>query len=124
MNKNKLPRQAFEALALQKIERIQNKPLYNWHSWHFFTFLLLLLEKVSSARLRESDIDPISPKTPGPQYKPIDRKKRKGKTVEDYNRDRTPYVNNKALTLLLKPASSTTSNTGVQDRSRGTLRGQ
>ena len=50
--------------------------------------LLLLLKKVSSARLRESDIYPISPKTPAPQYQPIDRKKRKGKRVEDNNRDR------------------------------------
>ena len=50
--------------------------------------LLLLLKKVSSARLGESDIHPISPKTPAPQYQPIDRKKRKGKRVEDYSRDR------------------------------------
>ena len=49
--------------------------------------LLLLLKKVSSARLRESGIHPISPKTPASQYHPIDRKKRKGKKVEDYSRD-------------------------------------
>ena len=30
--------------------------------------LLLLLEKVSSARLGESGLHPISPKTPAPQY--------------------------------------------------------
>ena len=41
--------------------------------------LLLLLTEVGSARLRESDIHPISPKTPAPEYQPIDRKKRKGK---------------------------------------------
>ena len=41
--------------------------------------LLLLLKKVGSARLRESGIHPISPKTPAPQYQPIDRKKTKGK---------------------------------------------
>ena len=34
--------------------------------------LLLLLKKVSSARLGESDIHPISLKTPGPQYQPIE----------------------------------------------------
>ena len=45
--------------------------------------LLLLLKKVSSTRLGESDIHPISPKTPAPQYQPIDRKKRKGKRVEE-----------------------------------------
>ena len=37
--------------------------------------LLLLFKKVGSARLRESGIHPISPKTPAPQYQPIDRKK-------------------------------------------------
>ena len=50
--------------------------------------VLLLLKKVGSARLRESDTHPISPKTRAPQYLPIDRKKRKGKIVEDYSRDR------------------------------------
>ena len=51
--------------------------------------LLLLFKEVGSARLRESDIHPNSPKTPAPQYQPMDRKKRKGKIVEDYSRDRT-----------------------------------
>ena len=50
--------------------------------------LLLLLKKVGSARLRESDVHPISPKTPAPQYQPINRKKRKGKRVAGYSRDR------------------------------------
>ena len=50
--------------------------------------LLLLLKKVGSARLGKSDVHPISPKTPAPKYQPIDRKKRKGKRVEDYSRDR------------------------------------
>ena len=67
---------------------------------------------VCSARLRESDIHPISPKTPAPQYQHKDRKKRKGKIVEDYSMDRAAYVNKKALALLLKPASPTQSNTG------------
>ena len=57
-------------------------------AWEQKLLLLLLLKKVSSARLGESDIHPISPKTPAPQYQPIDRKKRKGKRVEDYSRDR------------------------------------
>ena len=46
------------------------------------THILLLLKKVGSARLRKSGIHPISPKTPAPQYQPIDRKKRKGKRVK------------------------------------------
>ena len=41
----------------------------------------------------------------------IDRKKRKGKRVEDHSRDRAAYANRKALALLLKPASPTPSNT-------------
>ena len=48
--------------------------------------IILLLKKVCSARLRKSDIHPISPMTPAPQYQPIDRKKRK--IAVDYSRDR------------------------------------
>ena len=50
--------------------------------------LLLLFKEVGSARLRESDVHPISPKTPAPQYQRIDRKKGKGKIVEDNSMDR------------------------------------
>ena len=57
-------------------------------SFNTLLLLLLLLKKVGSARLGESDIHPISPKTPAQQYQPIDRKKRKGQRVEDYSRDR------------------------------------
>ena len=42
----------------------------------------------SAVQGRESDIHPISPKTPAPQYQPIDRKKRKRKIVEDYSSER------------------------------------
>ena len=59
--------------------------------------LLLLslpsLKVVGSARLRESDLRPISLNTPAPQYQPIDRKNRKGKIVEDYSRDKTAQAN-------------------------------
>ena len=71
--------------------------------------LLLLLKNVSSARLGESDIHPISSKTPAPQYQPIDRKKKNGKRVEDYSRNRAAQANKEALALLLKPASPTPS---------------
>ena len=47
--------------------------------YELVNILLLILKKVGSARLRESGIHPISPKTLAPQYQPIDRKKRKGK---------------------------------------------
>ena len=36
----------------------------------------------------ESDIQHISQKAPAPQYQPKDSKKRNGKIVEDYGRDR------------------------------------
>ena len=55
----------------------------------FYYYKIIIIKiKVGSARLRESDVHPISPKTPAPQYQHIDRKKRKGKRVEDYSRDR------------------------------------
>ena len=73
--------------------------------------ILLLIKKVSSARPGESDKHPISPKTPVPQYQPIDRKKRKGKRVEDYSRDRAALANKELLALLLKPTSPTPSKT-------------
>ena len=44
-----------------------------------YIIIILFFKKVGSARLRESGVHPISPKTPAPQYQPIDRKKRKGK---------------------------------------------
>ena len=70
-------------LGHQQIEQIQMNTIAK------NTFLLLLsLKKVSSARLGESDIHPISPNNPAPQYQPIDRKKRKRKRVEDYSMDR------------------------------------
>ena len=56
---------------------------------------------------------PITPKTSAPQYQPIDNKKRMGKRVEDYNRDRAALANKEALALILKPASPTPSNTGL-----------
>ena len=75
--------------------------------------LLLLFKKIASARLGESDIHPINPKTPAPQYQPIDKKKRKGKRIEDYSRDRAAEANKEALALLLKPTSPTPSTTGL-----------
>ena len=60
---------------------IRYRAIKTWNSLQ-----LLLLKEVGSARLRDSGMHPISPKTPAPQYQPIDRKKRKGKIVEDYSR--------------------------------------
>ena len=75
------------------------------HVLGYIYLLLLLFKKVGCARPRESDIHPVSPKSPTPQYQPIDRKKRKGKIVEDYSRERAASDNKKALALLLKPVS-------------------
>ena len=83
------------------------------NNYCFFFKIIIIKEKVGSARLRESDIHPISPKTPAPQYQPIDRKKRKRTRVEDNSRDRAAYANKEALALLFKPASPTPSNTGL-----------
>ena len=65
-----------------------NKRISLFRAQFILALLLLLLKKVGSARLGESDIHPISPKTPSLQYQHIDGKKRKGKRVEDYSRDR------------------------------------
>ena len=75
--------------------------------------LLILIKEDGSARLRESDIHPLSLKTRTAQYQPIDIKKRKGRDRVDYSRDRAAYVNKKALALLLKPANPIPSNTGL-----------
>ena len=73
----------------QNDNETSNKKWRMFKSFVSWTILvLLLLKEVGSARLRESDVHPISPKTTAPQYQPIDRKKRKGKRVEDYSRDR------------------------------------
>ena len=49
--------------------------------------LLLSLNEVGSAKLRDNYLYPNSPKTPAPQYQPIDRKERNGKIVEGYSKD-------------------------------------
>ena len=56
-------------------------------------------------------VHPIGPKIPAPQYQPIERKNRKGNTLQDYSRTRAAWANKNALALLLKPASVTPSNT-------------
>ena len=46
---------------------------------------------------RESDLHPIIPNTPAPQYQPKGRKKRNGKIVEYNSRDRAYYTNAKII---------------------------
>ena len=87
---NDLANPVFNGVGLTGFKR--GPMLFYWpkmlYPYYSLLLLLLLLKKVGSARLGESDIHPISPKTPAPQYQPIDRKKTKGKRVEDYSRDR------------------------------------
>ena len=70
------------------LSNLENRDLKDRASSSKPVLLILLLKEVGSARLRDSDIHLISPKTPAPQYQPIDRKKRKGKVVEHYSSDR------------------------------------
>ena len=66
-------------------------------------------------------------KSPAPQYPPIERKKRKGKLVEDYMYKRIEQlrpIRKHWLALLLKPASNTPSNAVLAiSFQRNTLRG-
>ena len=65
------------------IKKIIMDPLINLYTADQVDILLLLLNKIGSATLRESGKHPISLKTPAPLYQPIDKKKRKGKKVEN-----------------------------------------
>ena len=67
---------------------------------------LLLLKKVGSARLKESDLmdhfGPYQSKDPSPSilsYQPIDRKKRKGKREEDYSSYWNCHGTDRAMTF-------------------------
>ena len=58
------------------------------HTSPSLTTFLFRSSEVRHLLLDLNPADVISPKTPAPHYQPIDRKKRKGKRVEDYSRDR------------------------------------
>ena len=55
----------------------ENILIFIWMWYRYDNYLLLLLNGVGSARLRESDQHPVSPKTLAPQYQPIDREMRR-----------------------------------------------
>ena len=57
--------------------------------------------------MRESDLHPVSPKTPAPQYQPIDRKKGKKKMAEKI-RDRAAWVNKTIIGPALETRQSHT----------------
>ena len=60
---------------------------YKFTDFNFYIIIIIRKDRQCKAE-REWYTHPISPKTPATQYQPIDRKKRKGKKVEDYSRDR------------------------------------
>ena len=93
------------------------QPVYGC-SWPILLLLLLLLKEVGSARLREGDIHPISPKAPAPQYQPINIKKKKKKIVEDYSTDRAAEANRKHWPWSWNPPVPHHRIRGQQDRSR------
>ena len=54
----------------------------------YFIIIIIIIKKGQQCKAGREWYNPISPKTPAPQYQPIDRKKRKEKSAEDYSRDR------------------------------------
>ena len=68
---------------------------------------LLLLKRVGSIRLGESDLHPISPKSSAPQYQPIRRKEEKEKVVEDI-KEASSLDNLKSIGPALKTRQSQT----------------
>ena len=83
-------------MVISKLIKFVNTLITLLKSVRLFLLLFLLFKKVGSARLKDSGIHPISPNTSAPQYKPVDRKKRKGKRVEFYSWDGAAYANKEA----------------------------
>ena len=50
--------------------------------------IIIIIKKGRHCKAEREWYTPYQSKDPSPQYQPIDRKKRKGKKVEDYSRDR------------------------------------
>ena len=55
---------------------------------HYIIIIIIIKKDRQCKAERESDVHPISPKPPAPQYQQIVRKKINGKRVEDYSRHR------------------------------------
>ena len=92
---------------LEDVKRIWNTL---WMRSRLSLLLLLLIKEIDSARLGESYLHPISPKTPVPQHQPVERNKKRGKTVEE-RRDWAAYRPKNMHDSALEPASPTPSNT-------------
>ena len=50
--------------------------------------IIIIIKKGRQCKAEREWCTPYQSNTPAPQYQPIYRKKRKGKRVEDYSRDR------------------------------------
>ena len=146
---DKIKSKYFKVLGIWRIKGtgLWHKNWYDIQIWHilptfsrFFPILTFSSQKyvptfligipvviytlVGSTRLRESNIQRISPKTPAPQYQPMDRKKRKRKMLGDYSKDRAAWPIQKHWPCSWKPPVPHYRMLSQQDRSRGTLRGE
>ena len=54
----------------------------------FHYIIIISIKKGRQCKAEREWCTPYQSEDPAPQYQPIDRKKRKGKRVEDYSRDR------------------------------------
>ena len=64
---------------------IYQKDIY--HNSIYQGTIIIIIKRGRQCKAERESYTPISQKTPAPQYQPIDRKKRKGKIVEDYSMD-------------------------------------
>ena len=55
---------------------------------HLIIIVIIIIIIIKKGQQCKAGRGPISLKTPAPQYQPINRKKRKGKRVEGYSRDK------------------------------------
>ena len=67
--------------------------LYSMHNmatdwWCAIIIIIISIKRGWQCKAEREWYTPISPNTPAPQYQPTDRKKRKGKIVEDNSTDR------------------------------------
>ena len=75
--------------------------------------IIIIIKKGQQWKAGREWYTPYQSEDPSPTIQPIDRKKRKGKRVENYSRDGAASANKEALALLLKPASPTPSKMGL-----------
>ena len=62
------------------------KNLFKWTGK--IIYIIIIIKKGRQSKAEREWWTHYQSEDPSPQYQPIDRKKRKGKKVEDYSRDR------------------------------------